>query len=1195
MWSGTDRDDGFETARDQGADTSAEDVPTAWHPGDVVVDLYEVHDVIRTGGMGVVYRVRHRGWDVELAVKAPREELLNSVARVRDFEAEAQAWVELGLHPNVVSCVYVRRLGGVPRVFAEWMDGGSLADAVRDRSLYSGTPEQVLVRLLDVAIQFARGLAHAHAKRLIHQDVKPANVMRTADGIVKVTDFGLAKARNAAGEPGGGQPGASVLAGFGGMTPAYCSPEQARAAVAVAAGDTPEPLTRATDIWSWAVSVWELFAGEPPCRHGQAAGEQFESYLAAGRSDPALPPVPSRLATILRGCFAADPARRPRIGEVTAELIETYAALTGTPYPRPQPDAAELLADGLSNHALSLLDLGRTEAAVQLWHRALRADPHHPHAVYNYGLHRWRAAAITDEELIAQLEAVRAAHLGEAIGSRLLGLVHLERGDSATARDLLRQATEQNGADVALGTEPTIIDHADPIRPVVLTAPAGAVALGGGVAATAGAGSLRIWDPATGRCLHRLDGTVQRRYYSVDAVAISADGRIAIGRGEAATLRVLDLATGRSLHALQRETGDCVAISADGTRAVSGGGGDRSVQVWDLVAGRAMHALGDRASEIVSITSDGRCALAWNDTDGRILLWDTESGRLLRTSAGHARVVLSADGESAISARDDGSTELWNVATGRVQRAIPLDPGWCTQWSAAAITADGELAVAADTAGTRNVVRIYQLSTGRCLRTMAGHTEPIRSLAIRGELAISGGPDGARIWRVASAGPPAAWSFAKPRTAGELGADARLVADALSSADRLLAERNSNAAVEQLRSARAVPGYERNAELLHRWRRAATGAPRGRLLGAWEVHRIADTRVRWRGIRTDDRLLLVDRGEVRDVFELATGKHVRAIPGRENSAFGSFVAQDTLRFVAESDALRVWDVPTGRCVRSFADQPTAAMALSVSMDGTTLCSVGTDKTARIWDIHSGRCVRELPHGIGLRAAALSGDGRRVMTVGVLKPTLRIWDVDTGRCLTRASPQYGNGIEQRNPPDLAPTVGADGRTVLFAAGNVGRIWDLHSGKPRATLIGHTDLVEVIVPSADGEFAVTGSADSSVRVWDLKKGRCLHTLTGHVGAVMDLAVSADGRFTVSAGLDGRVNIWDLRTGHRVGCLDGHTKGVHSVALDTTGRTVISAALDHTVRIWELDWDIDTAPTAPSDSGRSGSSRRFRWRRE
>ncbi|MFI7195472.1 protein kinase [Nocardia nova] len=1191
------RDDGVETAHDQGAGTSAEDVPIAWHPGDVVVDLYEVHDVIRSGGMGVVYRVRHRGWDVELAAKAPREELLNSAARVRDFEAEAQAWVELGLHPNVVSCVYVRRLGGVPRVFAEWVNGGSLADAVRDRSLYTGTPEQVLARVLDVAIQFARGLGHAHAKRLIHQDVKPANVMRTADGIVKVTDFGLAKARNVAGESAGGQPGTSVLAGFGGMTPAYCSPEQARAAAAVAAGDRPEPLTRATDIWSWAVSVWELFAGEPPCRHGQVAAEQFESYLTAGRSDPALPPLPSQVATILRRCFAADPTRRLRIGEVTAALIETYAALIGTSYPRPQPDAVELLADGLSNHALSLLDLGRTEAAVGLWHKALQADPQNPHAVYNYGLHRWRAAAITDDQLIAQLEAVQAAHPGEAIGSRLLGLVHLERGDRATARDLLRKANEQNREDVALGTEPTIIDHADPIRPVVLAGRAGAVALGPGVAATAGAGSVQIWDSATGRCLHRLDGTQQRRYYSVDAVAISADGRIAIGRQEAATLRVLDLATGCSLHTLQRTTGDSVAISSDGTRAVSGGGGNGCVQVWDLVAGRAMHILGDRGFEIVSITSNGRCALAWDDTDGRVRVWDVESGRLLRTSAGHARVVLSADGESAISARDDGSTELWNVATGLVQRAIPLDPGWRSQWSAAAITTDGELAVAADTANTRNVVRIYQLATGRCLRTMAGHTEPIRSLAIRGELAISGGSDGARIWRVAPAGPPAAWSFAKPRTATELGADARLVATALSSADRLLVERNSNTVVELLRSARAVPGHERNAELLHRWRRAATGAPRGRLLGAWEVYRIADTRVRWRGIRTDDRLLLVDRGEVRDVFELGTGKHVHAIPGREKSAFGSFVAQGILRFVADSDALRLWDVSTGRCVRSFVDQRTATMSLSVSLDGTTLCSVGVDKKVRIWDVHSGRCLRELHHGIGLRAAALSGDGRRVMTVGVLKPTLRIWDVGTGRCLTTASPQYGNGREQRNTPDLAPVVGSDGRTALFAAGNAVRIWDLHTGKPRASLIGHSDTVNAIVPSADGELAVTGSDDSSVRVWNLKKGRCLHTLTGHAGPVTDLAVSADCRFAVSAGLDGRLNIWDLRTGHRVGCLEGHTKAVHSVALDTIGRTVISSALDHTVRIWELDWDIDIAPTAPgeiSNSDQSGSSRRFRWRR-
>src|SRR5205085_1333981 len=109
-----------------------------------------------------------------------------------DFEREAETWVNLGLHPHVVSCFYVRRLGGIPRVFAEYVAGGSLLDWVRQGKLYEGGPGRALARALDVVAQVARGLDFAHRRGLVHQDVKPANVMLTADGTAKVTDFGLA-------------------------------------------------------------------------------------------------------------------------------------------------------------------------------------------------------------------------------------------------------------------------------------------------------------------------------------------------------------------------------------------------------------------------------------------------------------------------------------------------------------------------------------------------------------------------------------------------------------------------------------------------------------------------------------------------------------------------------------------------------------------------------------------------------------------------------------------------------------------------------------------------------------------------------------------------------------------------------------------------------------------------------------------
>jgi hypothetical protein len=128
-----------------------------WRPGDVILGLYEVMHVHESGGMGLVYRVRHRQWDVDLAVKSPRPEFFHDDRSRENFEREAETWVNLGQHPHTVSCYYVRRLGGIPRVFAEYVEGGSLADWIREGTLYQGGAERALARILDMAIQVAWG------------------------------------------------------------------------------------------------------------------------------------------------------------------------------------------------------------------------------------------------------------------------------------------------------------------------------------------------------------------------------------------------------------------------------------------------------------------------------------------------------------------------------------------------------------------------------------------------------------------------------------------------------------------------------------------------------------------------------------------------------------------------------------------------------------------------------------------------------------------------------------------------------------------------------------------------------------------------------------------------------------------------------------------------------------------------------
>lgn len=142
----------------------------------------------------------------------------------------------------------------------------------------------MLGRILDLAIQTAWGLDHAHAKGLVHQDVKPANVLLDVDGTAKVTDFGLARAYTVSGRETrpGLSPNGSLLVPSGGLTPAYASPEQA-------AG---ERLGRRTDVYSFAVSVLEMFTGCLAWRYGPWAKAGLDALRMRGAWERGMPELP---------------------------------------------------------------------------------------------------------------------------------------------------------------------------------------------------------------------------------------------------------------------------------------------------------------------------------------------------------------------------------------------------------------------------------------------------------------------------------------------------------------------------------------------------------------------------------------------------------------------------------------------------------------------------------------------------------------------------------------------------------------------------------------------------------------------------------------------------------------------------------------------------------------------------------------
>ncbi|MDI5974570.1 WD40 repeat domain-containing serine/threonine protein kinase [Amycolatopsis magusensis] len=1101
-----------------------------WQTGDVVDGRYQVERAFENGGMGLVYRVRHLAWGVDLAVKCPRPELFRDEIDRQRFVDEAQVWVSLGLHPNVCACHYVRTLDGIPRVFAEFVPGGSLTDWIRDGRLYEGDRIAVLARILDFAIQTARGLEHAHSRGLVHQDVKPANVLLDEDGTAKVTDFGLARARAvAATQPADTAPGTSILVPTGGLTRAYASPEQT-------AG---QPLSRRADIYSFAVSVLEMFTGGVIWMVGPVAGEALAAHLADG-PEAGLPRMPTELAELLADCLRAESADRPRsMAEVAAALAEVYRQVVGVAYPRPEPVAADLRADELNNRALSLLDLGQPDEAAEAFTAARIADPRHLKATYNAGLLRWRRGEITDENLVTDLEAVRADTGDPWLARHLLAQVQLERGDLDAARELL------DGIEQAAPGEPDVeatlrvlrsgrAGHAfcaetvavpwnqlssDPLPPklALCLTPDGRVALTGD-----DRGRVRVWDVRSGRCVCTLRGHRKR----VTSVDITADGRFGITSGEDLSVRVWDLVRGRRLRVF-RPPGlggwswiRSVHVRDDGRLALAAA---NDGPVWDVHTGQSRfhldsHVPDDQArglalsGSMLEVSADGRTALSAGHQDRTVRLWDLETGRYRVVTTNEKSVsglAFGADGRTAVVGSYFAHLDVLDLADGRRLHTVA---GHYSLVERLALSADGRFLLSG---GADDGVRLWELGRDRCLRTFRGHLGRVSEVRFAPWGALSAGEDNtARRWTLPG-GFEAAPALSKPRQHPEI---ARLdveVRAIVGEAEQEITEGRFPRALELLNQARAIEGYERDPRVMAAWRTLGGHCARVGLRASWPCQRLT--------------------GHTKLVFSAGLSADGRvAVTGSQDLS------------------VRIWDARSGSCLHSIEDRPSPVDSVDVGADGRLVLSACRDGEVGVWSAETGGNLVLLrgEQTLGARVARLSADGTTVVTAG-MDHAVRVWDVESGQCVRTMTGHRGK------VGDLA--FGADGRLVASGGDSV-RLWDLDSGECVQSL---PAVARTVCLSHDGRFAV--SADDSAQLWDIATGQCVRTF--ETGPVRTARFTGGGRFLACGG-SGGISVWDVHSGQLV-----RAPAEPSVSGLAATPDHLLAAIGDTARLIALDWELES----------------------
>jgi serine/threonine protein kinase/tetratricopeptide (TPR) repeat protein len=285
--------------------------PVAVPVPSALVSHYRLLEPLGSGGMGVVYRAEDTALGRTVALKFLPPQIVHDPKQVQRFREEARTASALN-HPNICTIYEVAEEHGEMFIAMEFVEGRPLSESIRNGRMSTSS-------VVRYARQIAGALEHAHARGVIHRDLKPLNIVITPDGDAKILDFGLAKRTDPNDVTRKTLQAATVsTVGLAGTMP-YLSPEQ------LEGGDA----SARSDIWALGIVIYEMAAGVKPF-----SGDNLYRLCSGIINEPipALPEtVPPGLAAVIRRCLEKEPSRRyQRAGEVRAalEALEPSSAVS---------------------------------------------------------------------------------------------------------------------------------------------------------------------------------------------------------------------------------------------------------------------------------------------------------------------------------------------------------------------------------------------------------------------------------------------------------------------------------------------------------------------------------------------------------------------------------------------------------------------------------------------------------------------------------------------------------------------------------------------------------------------------------------------------------------------------------------------------------------------------------------------------
>jgi serine/threonine protein kinase/WD40 repeat protein len=1065
---------------------------------------FELLGEIGRGGMGVVYKARHRRLNRLVALKMV---LAGAAADPRTvqrflFEAEILARVQ---HPQVVQVFEVDTYHGpggvpVPYLAIELLEGGSLSKRLRGGPLGTRAAAELVEGV-------ARAVHAVHAQGVIHRDLKPGNILFPESGVrsqesgdrrqetgiaalpessvtpdsclltPKVTDFGLAKFT---------QDGADLTAsGQVVGTPHYMAPEQAAGSKQVGP---------AADVYSLGAILFECLTGRPPF-----PGDEPMSVLVRVVTEPppdvraARPDVPRDLGAVVARCLEKDPRRRYAGADELADDLRRFLDNRPTRarphtarerfwlWTKRNPAVAGLLA------ALAAVLLVAFAAVTWLWVEARDTARKERLAKEQAERAEWGAKQAHDETTLALDKARKSegqALAAEKKATEALALLEFERAMEWCEEGRIRQGLEQFVRTVELAEatgagELARVARANlaawprelprPRKPfphaqqprLAAFLPDGThmVTAGRGSAVhlwnTRTGGKVRTYRPAIAKPFHRLTGVT---YWTV---AVSADGRaLAAGSSDGhVTVWNTDAPEPRlSFDALVAEENVwAVAFAPDGTLWANDG--RRGLKRWDVSGARpvelahAVPAPGAPAGvlQVLAVSADGQ-RLYSGDRAGMVREWDAASAAELRrwNAGGWVQdLALSPDGTRVAATGPEGIVRVIDLAAGRVALDIPLAAAY---GNGVAFAPHAPYLLTSDGDGN---VRTWHRDTGMPVGLPMRFTGEVTRLRFRpgsDEFAV---PAGNSVYLCRAPDPPL------DVVSAGYGRRVRGL-DVSPAGDRVAVSDDDGFELFDAHTARRLQRVEYRPRWPHFRRqeppltvRFDPDPGRPRVL---------------RGTRVGlDLLPVPDGGPARPVKSLGLGwvRRVEFLPGGR-----AFLA-------ADDDALARFDAATLR---------QAALAP----------------------------VERLPPGVEIHALAARPDGREVL-VGY-GSRVAFLDPET---LKPTRPGWSTGddvLDARYTPDGS-------KVLVGRRDNRAELRDALTGEPVVPAMPHAKAVLAVAVSPDGTVLLTASRDGTARFWDAATGLPLGAPLRHLGPVTHAVYTPDGEHALTGTGTGHVVLWDV----------------------------------------------------------------------